>query len=244
MHLSIVIPCYNEEKRIGKTLERIREYLLTQNYSYEVIVIDNGSKDATSAIVNEYKKTFPSLEIISRKSHGKGWAVKQGMLAAKGDFKLFTDADNSTDVAQVEKLLSYAERGYDVVISSRKIEGAVLTQPQPFYRIWLGNIFAFFVKVVVPIGDIKDTQNGFKLFTCQASEKIFTHLTSYYWAFDVEVLALAKLFGYKIKEVPIIWVNDERTKMNFKGMARMILEVILVRLHLLTYDASKIKTTT
>jgi len=241
MHLSIIIPCYNEEARIGKTLDRVFEYLSAQQYTWEIIVVDNGSTDSTREVVEEYRKKIPTLSLIARKSHGKGWAVKQGMLTATGDYRLFTDADNSTDIAQIEKLMAYAEQGYEVVISSRRAPGALITTPQPQSRIWLGNIFASIVRAIVPLGDIRDTQNGFKLFTKAAAEKIFLHQTIYYWAFDIEILALARIFGYKIKEVPIVWVNDDRSKMNLKGMVRMLLEVILTRLHLLTFDYKKLK---
>lgn len=242
MHLSVIIPCRNEKKRIGKTLERIRAYLSQQNYDWEIIVVDNGSKDGTAGVLEKYKKNIPNMLILTEKSHGKGWAVKQGMLSAKGDYRLFTDADNSTDIAQVEKLLEYAKgegrdnvgNSYDVVISSRKVRGAVLTKPQPWYRVWLGNIFIFFTSYIVPLGGIKDTQNGFKLFTRKSAEKIFPYQTIYHWAFDVEILALARIFGFKIKEVPITWVNDEDSRIDLKGMVRMAYDILLIRFRLMT----------
>lgn len=231
--LSIIIPCYNEEQRIGKTLAIIGDYLNKQSYTSEVIVVDNGSSDMTNEVVQSYMDKVPNLQILSRKSHGKGWAVREGMLAASGQYRLFTDADNSTDISQIEKLLPFAQEGYEVVISSRRIDGAVITHPQPWYREILGNMFAFVVRAIMPLG-IKDTQNGFKLFTKRASERIFPHQTIFYWAFDVEVLALAHQFGYRIKEVPIVWVNDEGSKMSIKGMIRMLFEVIITRLHMMT----------
>lgn len=202
-----------------------------QNYDWEIIVVDNGSKDGTAGLLEKYKKSIPGMSVLTKKNYGKGWAVKQGMLVAKGDYRLFTDADNSTDITQVEKLLTFS-KDYDVVISSRKAEGAILTQPQPWHRIWLGNIFIFFTSCIVPVGGIKDTQNGFKLFSKKAAEKIFPHQTIYYWAFDVEILALARIFGFKIKEVPITWVNDDDSHMNLKGMVRMAFEIVLIRFRL------------
>lgn len=241
MYLSIIIPCYNEEARIGRTLRAIHSYIKTKDYSWEIIVVDNGSRDRTREVVEAHAALIPNLKLMSRQSHGKGWAVKQGMLAATGEYRLFTDADNSTDIAQLDKLLPWATHGADVVISSRKAPGAVITEKQPPHRVWLGNLFSLFVRTIVPLGGIKDTQNGFKLFTKQAAEKIFPHQSIYYWAFDVEILALAKIFGFKVKEVPIVWVNDDRSKMNLKGMVCMGLEVILTRLHLLTFDLEKLK---
>jgi dolichyl-phosphate beta-glucosyltransferase len=239
MYLSVIIPCYNEEQRLPKTLERIGSYLSSQTYQCEVIVVDNGSTDGTKRVVEEAHQKYPFISLINERSHGKGWAVKEGMLAGSGTYRLFTDADNSTDIAQIEKLLPYAkDEGYDVVISSRKAPGAVLTHPQPPHRVWLGNLFAFIVSLIVPLG-VKDSQNGFKLFSERAVDKIFPQQTIFYWAFDVEVLALARVFGFKIKEVPITWVNDEQSRMNLKGMIRMLLEVIVIRLHLLTRNYRK-----
>jgi dolichyl-phosphate beta-glucosyltransferase len=238
MYLSIIIPCYNEESRILVTLQAIKSYLSRQYYEYEVIVVDNGSTDATKLVVEGFAANFPQLRLICKKSHGKGWAVKQGMLAAKGEYRLFTDADNSTDIVQLDKLLPYAKEGYDVIIGSRKAEGAVLTKPQPLFRVWLGNVFAWTVGIILPTG-VKDTQNGFKLFSKAAAEAIFPQQAIYYWAFDVELLALANVYGFKVKEVPIVWVNDERSKMNFKGMARMLFEVAIVRLYLISRDYKK-----
>lgn len=234
MLISVIIPCYNEEQRIKSTLERIHEYLSQQSYQSEVIVVDNGSKDGTREVVQSYAAQMPNLRLLSKKSHGKGWAVKEGMLEAKGDYRLFTDADNSTDISHLGKFLDAAiNDGYDVVISSRRIEGAHLAHPQPWYRRILGDIFALIVRSIMPLG-IRDTQNGFKLFSANATERIFPQQTIFYWAFDVEVLALAQKFGFNIKELPITWVNDEASRMSIKGMSRMLFEVIITRLHMMT----------
>jgi dolichyl-phosphate beta-glucosyltransferase len=242
MYLSVIIPAYNEEERIAKTLESMYCFLREKPYTWEIIVVDNGSTDGTRGLVEEYADKIKNLRLIERQSHGKGWAVKQGMLAATGDYRLFTDADNSTDITQLDKLLPWATHGADVIISSRKKDGAVIVEKQPFYRVWLGNLFPLIVKMFVPqVRDIKDTQNGFKLFSRQAAEKIFPHQTIFYWAFDVEILALAKIFGFKVKEIPIVWKNDDKSKMNLKGMARAVFEVILTRMHLLTFDLNKLR---
>jgi dolichyl-phosphate beta-glucosyltransferase len=238
MKLSIIIPCYNEERRIGTTLERMREYLSYQNYKWEIIVVDNGSSDGTRDVVRGFQDSMPNLRIVEENCYGKGWAVRQGMLAARGDYRLFTDADNSTDIAQVDDLLQEAYNGYDVVISSRRAEGAVIIHPQPWYRRILGDLFVLLVRLIVPLG-IKDTQNGFKLFSREAAEGIFPHQNIFYWAFDVEILALADRLGYTTKEVPIVWVNDERSSMSIKGMVRMLFEVLLVRAHLMTRSYTK-----
>ena len=235
MKLSIIIPCYNEAERIAGTLEKVAAYTRAKQFEAEVIVVDNGSCDETIAIAESFKNKIGKLIVMSKKGYGKGWAVKEGMLAATGDLRLFMDADNSTDISQADTLLLFIDQGYEVVISSRKIEGAIVTHPQPAHREWLGKLFAFAVSMIIPLG-IKDTQNGFKLFTKDAAEKIFRRQTSFYWAFDVEILALAQKLGFKIKEVPIVWMNDERSRVNLKGMARMILEVITIRIRLWSRD--------
>ncbi len=235
MLVSIIIPAYNEEKRIGKTLSAIYSYLAKQKYQSEIIVVDNGSEDRTAEIVEIYKSNIPNLSLIKEASYGKGWAVKQGMLAAKGDFRLFTDADNSTDISELAKLLRFAQNGYDVVVSSRLAKGAIVIHPQPGWRKTLGKVFAWIVHLLVPV-KVKDTQNGFKIFSREAAEKIFSHQTIFYWAFDVEIIALAEKFKFKVKEVPIRWVNDDRSHMSMTGMVRMLFEVTLVRLHLMTRD--------
>lgn len=202
MFLSIIIPCYNESKRIGATLDKIGTYLEEEAYDYEIIIVDNGSTDKTMSIALNRKKAIPNLRIVMQKSRGKGWAVMQGMLEAQGDYRLFIDADNSTDIRQLKNLLEFAERGCDVVIGSRKTTGALISRPQQKYRVFLSGLFTFIANLIIPLG-IKDTQNGFKLFSREAAENIFPRLTTFYWAFDVEVLALATKFGFKIKEVPI-----------------------------------------
>lgn len=233
MLISIIIPCYNEEQRIGKTLEAIHSYLSSKEYLFEILVVDNGSKDKTKKVITDASEKMPGIRLISHRSYGKGWAVKQGMLEAKGDYRLFTDADNSTDISHIDKLLPFALDGFDVVISSRRIEGAVISHPQPWYRQILGNLFAKLVRIIVPLG-IKDTQNGFKLFSAKVAEDIFTRQSIYFWAFDVEILALARKRGYKIKEVPITWMNDDQSKMSLKGMIQMLIEVLNIRLMLFT----------
>ncbi len=232
MYLSVIIPAYNEEKRISTTLIAVNAYLSQQSYEYEILVANDGSTDKTTEIVEGFQKTIKNLALITiPKNGGKGYAVQQGILASHGDYCLFMDADNSTSIEQVEKLLAAVQQGFDVVVSSRYIKGAVITVPQPPHRVFLSSVFKFFVRALIPT-TIKDTQNGFKLFRRPAAFTIFSQQRVFRWAFDVEILAIARKLNFKIKEVPIIWKNDDRSQMNFKGMVNMALEVLAVRKNL------------
>jgi glycosyltransferase involved in cell wall biosynthesis len=232
MKLSVVIPAYNEEYRIEKTLFAVSKFLKKQTFAYEILVVNDGSKDATSAVVQKLASSIPNLKLLDNKeNHGKGWVTKQGMLEASGDVRLFMDADDSTKVDEVIKFLPFFEQGYDIVIGSRRIAGADIAVRQSFFRDFLGGCFRFIVHTLVPVG-VTDSQCGFKAFSSKAAAVIFPRQTIYRWAFDVEILALARKKGFKIKEVPITWVNDAESHVKLGGMISMLLEVFEVRLNL------------
>ncbi len=234
MHLSVIIPAYNEEKRIEKTLLSVDEYLSKQSYDYEILVVNDGSKDGTAEAVENLKSQISNLKSLdNRKNHGKGWVVKQGMLAAQGDHRLFMDADNSTTADQVENFFPFFGQGYDIVIGSRRLRSSVIAVKQPWVRDFLGGVFRLIVQTLVPLG-IKDSQAGFKVFSKKAAVAIFPKQTIFRWAFDVEVLAIAKKLGFRIKEVPIKWVNDAESHVKLGGMVRMLFEVLRVRWNLWT----------
>lgn len=232
--LSVVIPAYNEEKRLPKTLESIFDYLKTQSYSWEIIVVSDGSTDNTPKIVKEMQKHILNLHLIDNKeNHGKGYVVRQGLLAAKGKYRLFADADDSTSIDHIEKMLPEFNKGYDIVIASRDVEGSVLKPPQGIIRRFLGEVFKILRKIIVDMSDIQDTQCGFKVFSAKAVKDVFPRLKIDRWAFDVEILSVARKLGYKIKEVPVTWVNDPHSKVKLSGMIKMLLEIIQVRINLL-----------
>jgi len=232
--LSVIIPAYNEEHRIGKTLSAVSAFLQKQTYQAEILVVNDGSKDGTARVVSEYAKKIPNLILVdNQENHGKGWVTKQGMLKATGDIRLFMDADNSTTVDEVVKMLPYFEQGYAIVVGSRRIAGSEITVKQPWIRDFLGGVFRLIVHTLVPVG-VTDSQCGFKAFTQKAADDIFKKQTIYRWAFDVEILALARRAKFKIKEVPVRWVNDSESHVKFSGMVKMLFEVIQVRLNLWT----------
>jgi dolichyl-phosphate beta-glucosyltransferase len=233
MKLSVIIPAYNEEKRLPKTLKEIDFYFKNQNYDYEILVVDNGSKDNTAQISKGFENKIKGLKTISGSfGTGKGAAVKKGMLDAIGDFRIFTDADNSTSIDQVEKMWPEFENGYDVVIGSRDAKGAVLDPPQPFVRnIILGEGFKLYRKLIIGMWRIEDTQCGFKGFTAKSAKNIFSKCRILDFAFDVEVLSLAKKFGYKIKEVPVYWKNDLDSKVKPLSVIKMALDILRIKLN-------------
>ena len=241
IHLSVIIPAYNEEKRLPKTLDDISAYLEKQDYESEIIVVDGGSKDRTSDIVKERMPRTKNLQLLREEdTGGKGGAVKAGMLKAQGRFRLFTDADNSTSVDQVEKMWPEFEKGYDVVIGSRDIKGAVLDPPQPWIRnILLGESFKIYRKIVIGLWGLEDTQCGFKCFNDKAAKKVFPLARIRAFAFDPEVLVLAKKFGYKIKEVPIYWKNDADSKVNLKGIIQMAIDMLKIKWYVISKGYAK-----
>ncbi len=233
--LSVIIPAFNEEKRLPKTLNEINSYLSKQNYNYEIIVVSDGSTDRTCEIVENLKSKITNLKIICEKENrGKGYAVKRGMLEAKGKFRLFTDADNSTPISEIEKFWPEFEKGADIVIASRDLKGAILDPPQNLYRRFVGEVFKYLRKIIVGLWEIQDTQCGFKCFKGEVAEKIFPKCKIERFAFDPEVLILAKKMGYKIKEVPIYWRNDPNSKIKFKFALKMFFELLQIRFNLLT----------
>jgi dolichyl-phosphate beta-glucosyltransferase len=233
-YLSVIIPAYNEEKRLPKTLEEIDKYLRKQNYNYEIIVVNDGSKDKTAEIVREMFSEFRNLKLIDNKiNQGKGAVVRQGMLSAKGEYRLFTDADNSTSIDQVEKMWPEFKKGYDIVFGSRDVKGAILDPPQPLFRRFLGEAFGFLTNLIVGTWGIADSQCGFKCFTKKAAEDIFPRCKINRFAFDPEILIIAKKLGYKIKEIPVYWRNDPESKVKFKSIVKMAIDLFKIRWNLI-----------
>ncbi len=237
MKLSVIIPSYNEEGRIVKTLREIDKYLSLQSYDSEIIVVSDGSKDRTAEVVRGVMPEIKNLRLIDNKeNHGKGYVVRQGMLEAKGDYRLFTDADNSTSIDHVEKMWPLLEKNYDVVMGtrdSRDDKEAKQAVPQPAWKRFLGDIGNIGVQVLVVWG-IWDTQCGFKAFSKKAAEDIFKRCKINRWAFDVEVWALARKLGYKIGIVPIYWINSPESKVKLKGYIRFFKELLRIKWNLIT----------
>jgi glycosyltransferase involved in cell wall biosynthesis len=240
IYLSVIIPAYNEEKRLPKTLREVDGYLRKQNYNSEIIVVSDGSTDRTCEIVEGLKNEIKNLKLICEKiNRGKGYGVRLGMFEAKGEFRLFTDADNSTPIEQIEKMWPYFEEGYEIVIGSRDIKGAVLDPPQNLFRRFVGEVFKYLRKIIVNLWEIEDSQCGFKCFKGEAAEKIFPKCKINRFAFDPEILLVGKKLGYKIKEVPVYWKNDPDSKVRLKSMVKMLLDLLKIRWNLIKNEYQK-----
>lgn len=227
--ISIVIPCYNEEKRIGKTLKKVISYMEKKNHDYEIIVVDDGSKDRTIEVVNSIKNKKTRI-IRNKKNLGKGGTVRNGMLHASKRYALFSDADLSTPIEELEKFIRLKDR-YKVLIGSRALKKSDIKIKQPFYRVLMGRVFNLMVQLIVVWG-VKDTQCGFKMFRKDASRKIFSRQAFNGFGFDVEILFIAKKLGYKIKEIPVVWLNSPETKVSaVKDSARMFMDLVRIRIN-------------
>ncbi len=223
--LSVIIRAYNEAQRLPQTLIDVDKILTEAGYSSEVLVVSDGSKDATAEIVRRFAGHMKNVKLIDNKeNHGKGWVVRQGMLAAKGNWRLFMDADNSTSVDQFTMMMPFFKEGYDVVFGSRGVPGAKLKPPQPWYRQIFGHIGNWIIQLVVLPG-VHDSQCGFKCFSEYAAEQIFKLARIDRWGFDVEALALAKMLQFKYKEIPITWVNDTHSTVGIKAYLQTLWDV-------------------
>jgi dolichyl-phosphate beta-glucosyltransferase len=239
VYLSVVIPSYNEEANIKRgVLGAVYEYLKKQNYEWELILSDDGSSDSTISELEKFAQLDKRIQVLKNIHAGKAPTVTAGMMKASGAWRLFTDFDQSTPIADVEKLLSYAQKGCDVVIGSREIIGA-MREKEPIHRHVMGRVFNIMVQFLA-IPGILDTQCGFKLFSDKATKLLFSNLFVYghqgarkdafTGAFDVELLYLAKKAGYSVVEVPIVWKHNVSHRVSpIKDSLRMLRDIILIK---------------
>jgi dolichyl-phosphate beta-glucosyltransferase len=231
IQLSVVIPAFNEISRLPGTLRHTIEYLAAQSYISEILVMDDGSTDGTGRLVREWPRSTVPVRLLTHPdglNHGKGAAVKRGMLAAQGAFRLFMDADNSTTIDQVEGFWRFFEKGYDLVIGSRNVEGSRVEVHQAIYKEWAGRLGNKIIQVFAVPG-IRDTQAGFKMFTRVCAEEVFGRLTIERWGYDIEALVIARCRRFRIMETPITWINAPGSKVGLSSYFQVLAEVWRIR---------------
>lgn len=238
--LSVIIPSYNEKKNLSRgVLTDVYTFLQKQKYSFEMVLTDDGSNDGTVEALRAFAKGKTHVRILENYHMGKGPTVISGMLAASGEYRLFTDFDQSTPIEEVNRALGYIHEGYDIVIGSREGVGA-LRKEEPLHRHLMGRMFNAVVQVMALRG-IQDSQCGFKVFSYKATQELFSALViygnqtqrndAYTGAFDVELLFLARKWGYKVKEMGVQWEHNETDRVNpLKDSFRMFRDILRIRL--------------
>lgn len=230
IELTVVIPAYNEEATVESTVREITAYLANARVSHEILVVDDGSRDSTLSILQSLTEEIAELRVCHyAPNRGKGCAVRTGMLAAKGAQVLFTDSDNSTPIDELPAFMSALDDGSQVAIASREVMGAVRVIHQPFYRELGGKALNLLVRLLAVPG-ILDTQCGFKLFTREAAQSIFTRCSIDRFSFDVEALCLARQLGYKIAELPVHWTHHQGSRVSpLRDGLRMLADIARIR---------------
>ncbi|MEX0616461.1 MAG: bifunctional glycosyltransferase family 2/GtrA family protein [Candidatus Woykebacteria bacterium] len=232
--ISIIIPTFNEEERLPKTLRKIADYVNKNPEGYEVIVVDDASTDGTGQVAQSFEGKIQNLKVLRLEKSpfaGKGYAVNKGVLASKGNLILFTDADGSTPIEEIEKLISKIDDGYDVAIGSRALERSTVQKRQNPLREYMGRTFNILVQTLTVKG-IVDTQCGFKLFKRESTYGIFENQRIFDFGFDVEILYCASKKGLKIAEVPTLWYNDPRSSVHpVKDSLKMLVDLFKIRLY-------------
>jgi len=228
--ISIIIPAYNESSRIGNTLSAITQYFAGKNYSYEIIVVDDGSGIEYAAQLKKYTEGIPHSRMISLPHRGKGFAVKNAMLGARGDYRVFADADNSVDISYIDSFMDAIKGGYDIAIASVLIAGASKTGFDPWYRKLLGATSRTLVRCVIG-SEVKDTQRGFKMFTAKAAQEIFSKQTIDGFGFDIELIAIAQAHRLRVIEIPVQWNNSQESKVNLASYWSTLGELIKIWLN-------------
>jgi len=233
IYLSLVIPAFNEEKRLSLTLNSIYAYFMNEDFYWEVIVVDDGSSDQTSTVAESFKQVIPSIQLIRNDAnHGKGYSIRQGIAKARGSVIGFMDADYKTPIEEIEKFLPALVAGYDIVIGSRGLPGARTEYPVSWHRLIGSRVFGIIMHVIVGLRDISDTQCGFKFFRKEIALDLFARQILNGYMFDVEILYLAEKSGYSIKQIPIRWMFDPDSRLRLiRGNMANMLELFRIRMN-------------
>lgn len=244
-HLTVIIPAYKEEERIGRNLLEIEKYLKGKNFEYEILVVVDGSPDNTAEVASNYSQQITNLRVINNlENHGKGYVVRQGLLEAKGKYRLFMDADGSTSITHLDKFLPEFEKGFDVVIGSRDIEGAFVQIHQPKHREIMGDAGNWLIRIVLGLWSYPDTQCGFKMLSEKAAQEVASRMVVDRFGFDFELIILAKKMGFKIKQMPVRWLNEEGSTVGLtgpNGFIQVLIDLFKTKIRLITgkYEIKK-----
>lgn len=234
MYLSIIIPAYNEENRLPQTLKSLNQYLKLQSYNYEIIVVNDGSLDNTAAIARKLLPEIKCLRLLDiKKNRGKGYAVKQGVLNARGRYCIYLDADNAISLDQIENFWPYIKKGYDIALGSIEVKGAKIIDDTRWYRRFLGKLSKYIIRFLTG-WEVHDSQRAFKLLSADKAKNIFSKVTIERWGFDIEVLAIAKKLNYSLKELPVTWINPGGSKVSLCGYWTTLKELLKIKYNLLT----------
>jgi dolichyl-phosphate beta-glucosyltransferase len=246
-YLSVVVPAYREQERIGSNLLEIESFLSGKNFDYEIIVVVDGSPDNTAQVAENYASQVKNLRVINNaENHGKGFVVRQGLLEAKGQYVVFLDADGSTSITHVEKALPELEKGAGLVIGSRKIKGAFIQIHQPRHREIMGEGGNWLIRIVLGLWSFPDTQCGFKMLTGQAAHEVAKRMVVDRFGFDFELIVLAKALGFKVVQMPVRWLNEEGSTVSLtgpNGFIQVLIDLFKTKWRLITgkYNIKKVK---
>ncbi len=232
LHLSLVIPAYNESSRLPATLESISRYLHDAPYTSEVLLVLNNCTDDTAHVVKSWQDKIPNLFIFDIKTpnhigNAKGYAIRYGLARARGEYHAFMDADNATELSEIDRFWPLFSQGYSVVIGSRYVNGSKIVVQQKLMRRFLSRVGNILIQALVLPG-VQDTQCGFKVFTKEASQDIVASGRVYGWGADIEMLVIAKKFNYKIKEVPIVWCDKAHSMVQANAFLQTLKELVKI----------------
>ena len=236
IQLSIIIPAYKEGDRIGGNLLEIKEYLNDKKMSYEILVVVDGSPDNTAELARGYGERIENLRVIDNKdNHGKGYVVRQGLLEAKGDYRVFLDADGSTSIIHMDRALELLEGGADVVVGSRDIDGAYIQVHQPRHREIMGDMGNWLIRIVLGLWKYPDTQCGFKVLRADAAQVIASRMVVDRFGFDFELIILAEKMGFNVVQMPVRWMNEEGSTVGLtgpNGFIQVLIDLFKTRMRL------------
>jgi len=217
-YLSVIIPAYAEGELLGRTLSEVEHYLRRKDFGYEILVVVDGSPNNTGEVAKNYVDRVKNMLVIDNDiNHGKGYAVRQGLLQAKGTYRLYTDADGSTSIEHADEFLQECQRGFDVVMASRDIEGAVIEIRQPLYRELMGDTGNVLIRATLGLWSYHDTQCGFKMLSQSAAREIASRMVVDRFGFDFELIILAHKLGFNVKQMPVRWRNAKESSVTFFG---------------------------